>query len=42
MKLTQYGTLAIFDKTFITVEYGQQTTRLIEHPSEIKIIENVF
>jgi N-hydroxyarylamine O-acetyltransferase len=38
MKLTQYGTLALFDKTFITIEHGQQTTRLLEHFSEIKEI----
>jgi N-hydroxyarylamine O-acetyltransferase len=43
MKLTQFGTRSLFDKTFITVEHGQQTIHLIEHPSEIKkILKSIF
>lgn len=38
MKLTQYGTLALFDNTFIISENGQQITRLIESAHEIKDI----
>lgn len=43
MKLTRDGSVALFDKTFITVKHRQQTSRLIEHASETReLLEHAF
>lgn len=43
MKLTQYGSLALFDGIFIARERGQQKIRSIKHAEEIKeVLKHAF
>lgn len=43
MKLTKQGTVALFNKNFITVEYDQEKIKIIEDDTEIKkILKNNF